>query len=136
FVNLPMRRRLLDQARDPLMTPPAPTQPDPTLALHDGETLTLCRHQPLKSLLGVFVFTPILGALIAFSGEMAIFSVIPTFGRTSLNPFYDAFLDNLAPPPAPTALDWFAVAFPIALGLLLTLLMMVGALSQWRERIT
>ncbi len=136
FVNLPRRRQILLRAGDPLMTPPAPQQPDPALALHTGETLTFGWRQPASTTLTGLLVGPLLGAFVALSGEVMVFSTIPAFGSTSLNPFYDAFGDTLGPPPTPTPLDWIAAAFPIAFGLLVLSLSLWATLAGRRARIT
>jgi TRAP-type C4-dicarboxylate transport system permease small subunit len=136
FVNLPRRRQILLRAGDPLMTHPAPQQPDPALALHAGETLAFGWHQPASTTLTGLLVGPLLGAFVALSGEVMVFSTIPAFGSTSLNPFYDAFGDTLGPPPTPTPLDWIAAAFPIAFGLLVLSLSLWATLAGRRARIT
>ena len=111
-------------ARDPSSVIEASPQPDPSLALAPGETLTLTRRYSLNAVfhgLAVILYLP----GVVFLVESLILLALPAFGRSSFNPFYNSGLDGASAPP-PTSLDWLAAALP--------LLFVAGALvhSVWR----
>ncbi len=96
----------------------APDQPDQTLALHPGETLTLDRRRSLGHILA-FGGLILLGmVVIAFGGEAIVFALLPAFGHSALNPLYFPLFDA-PPPPAPSLLDWLTAAYPLTVSLLL-----------------
>ncbi|HEU5370477.1 MAG TPA: hypothetical protein VFU69_18540, partial [Ktedonobacterales bacterium] len=83
-----------------------------------GETLTLDRRRTLGHILafgGLILFCVV---VIAFCGEAMVFTLLPTFGHSTLNPFYFLLFD-VAPAPAPSLLDWLTAAYPLAVSLLL-----------------
>ena len=99
----------------------ASDQPNVDLALQPGETLTLERHRTI----GYFV---VYGAMLLFfavaivmCAEVVVFTLIPAFGHSTLNPFYFNVFDA-APPPPPSPLDWLAAAYPLIVGFLLIIL--------------
>ena len=98
--------------RDPAVVYTAPTQPDRALALRAGESLRLAYHRSRSAWLQVPLFM-VLCILFAAGGEVLIFTALPVFGRSSLNPFYLSFLYPTSAA-SPTVLDWLAAAFPLA----------------------
>ena len=113
--TLAARKRLSHSvsARDPAVVGEALPQPDLALALHDGEALTLRRRYSLNAAFHSLVAIVYLPGIIFF-GEMLIFLLLPSFGSSSLNPFYHADLDG-PPAPPPTSLDWLTAALPVLL---------------------
>jgi hypothetical protein len=95
----------------------APDQPDQALALQPGETLTLDRRRGLGYILasgGLILFCTV---VIALMGEVLVFTLLPAFGHSALNPLYFPLFDA-PPPPPPSVLDWLTAAYPLAVGLL------------------
>lgn len=98
-------------ARDPSIVAEASPQPDPSLALAPGETLTLTRCYSLNAVfrgLAVILYLP----SVVFLVESLILLALPAFGRSSFNPLYSSGLDK-APAPQPTTLDWLAAGLPL-----------------------
>ncbi len=124
FVTKPLsylineRRLLAAEQQNPLITPLVKFQPQPELALRDGETLKLERVRSLgstiRSLLGSFAVAVILMA----TGETLIIGLLPSLAQSALNPFNDLLSYFLALGPAPSLteispLDWASVALPL-----------------------
>jgi hypothetical protein len=135
FVMYPVitlwRERLLRAAADfdSGGAPPATIQPDHSLALPAGETLTLARQRAPSRLRQVTVYV-IFSLLLAASGEAVIVTLLPT-----LNPLTALF--PLGDQPAPLSpLDWLAVSFPLAFCGGLMVLLLGGSFSKRRQRIT
>lgn len=100
-------------SRDPSLVGEAPLQPDSALALPFGESLTLTRWHSLNAVfrsLTMVLYLP----CAALIGEVVVFQLLPSFGRSSLNPYFDPLLDG-PPAPPPTTLDWLAAALPLLL---------------------
>lgn len=98
----------------------ATDQPDQALALQPGETVSLERKSGVGNLLTTSLLMLLLALIVAASGEVIVFALLPVFGHSTLNPFYFPLLYG-APPavPQPTTMDWITAAFPLTLGLLL-----------------
>lgn len=113
--GLVVRRRLARAlaAHDPSVVSGASPQPDPTLALPAGETLTLThRYSPFAvfdSLVSSVYF-----ANVIICGEIVIFQALPSLGRSALNPYFHSEFDGPVASP-PTTLDWLAAALPVLL---------------------
>ncbi|HKT37896.1 MAG TPA: hypothetical protein VJR48_05955 [Ktedonobacterales bacterium] len=114
--TLAARKRLSHSVatRDPAAVSEAsPQRQCLALALHDGETLTLRRRYSLNAVFHSLVAIVYLPGIIFF-GEMLIFLLLPSFGSSSLNPFYHADWDG-PPAPPPTTIDWLTAALPVLL---------------------
>jgi hypothetical protein len=94
----------------------ASTQPDRAMALRAGESLRLSYRSATK-MWQIIPLLMIIFLLLAASGEALIYTTIPAFGRSSLNPFFDSILFTPATT-APTTLDWITAAFPVAIALI------------------
>ncbi len=129
--------RVAARGRDPQGSTMATMQPDPTLTLRDGETITLERRRTARSIAQSVILLPLLFLLLAAVCEAGIFAAIPAFGRSALNPLYDALLDgNSAAPPIATPFDWIAATFPLVVFGLLAMVVPINVLTTRRERIT
>jgi hypothetical protein len=123
------RRFRLLADRDPAVVFCAPVQPNRTLALHDGESFTLSyrsRGNRWFQGLAMLIFCLVLAAF----GEALVFSTLPAFGHSQLNPFY---LEILYPPAAtapPTLLDWLTAAFPLALSAVCLVALLWGVVTS------
>jgi hypothetical protein len=113
--------------RDPSLVSVASPQPDRTLALSNGETLTIA-YRRLRSegrqIPTIIIFSLIIAAL----GEALIFAALPVFGRSALNPFNIALL-NPPTTATPTLVDWVVAAFPLVIGVALIITVIVQAVT-------
>ncbi len=112
--------------RDPALVSAATPQPDRSLALSNGETVTLTYHR-LHSQWRQVPALILVSFLMAISGEALIFAALPVFGQSALNPFNLLNFALLKPPTtvAPTLLDWLAAVFPLLFSLAL-IVMIIG----------
>ena len=115
---------------------PATLEIDPALALRDGESVTVERTQTgralAQSLAGLFIaYLFLCGWCVA-----AIFAILPSFGRSALNPFYSSLLDSRPPAAAPSLLDWLAGASPFILGGCFMVALGAGFIATRSQRLT
>jgi len=125
-------RRNLGRAlaqRDPSVVSAASPQPDASLALPAGETLTIAHHYSLNavyhSLTGIVFYVYLL-----IVSEIIVFRALPALGHSELNPFFHSEFDGPVAPP-PTTLDWVAAGLPL---LLATCVIGYLVLQQIRDR--
>ncbi len=117
WVSLKREKRLRALANhDGAVVYTASTQPDGALALRAGESLRLA-YRSATRMWQIIPLLLIVCLLLAASGEVLIFTTIPAFGRSSLNPFFDSFFSAPATA-APTTLDWIAAALPIVIAII------------------
>lgn len=130
--------RLLVRGIDAQQLPASPQQPNSALALHGGEELFLEHHRAnysslIRESILLFVAFLLLGVL----GDTLIVSVLPAFMHASFNPLAEPFDATVDPtPPMPNLLDWFTVALPMALGLILFFVGLISQISNRRQRIS
>ncbi|HET8906572.1 MAG TPA: hypothetical protein VFN11_06370 [Ktedonobacterales bacterium] len=99
--------------RDPSVVTVASPQPEDSLALHDGEILTLTHRGSPNTLfngLSILVFV-LLGMVYS---EFIIVQLLPSFHGSTLNPLGAPIL-KVPSAPSPTALDWLSVGLPVLL---------------------
>ncbi len=99
--------------RDPSVVTEALLQPDPSLALSAGETLTLTYRYSLGTVFNSLALMVFFYYLVIAS-EVVIFQALPSFGHSSLNPYFKSQFDGPAGP-SPSTLDWLAAALPVLL---------------------
>jgi hypothetical protein len=107
----------------------AAPQPDDSLALPAGETLTIAHRYSLNAvyhgLTGIIFYVYLL-----IASEIIVFQALPALGRSELNPFFHSGFDG-PPAPPPTTLDWVAAGLPL---LLTTCVIGYLVLQQIRNR--
>jgi hypothetical protein len=111
--------------------PLATKQPDPSLAIRDGETITLVRTLPLPALARQFFTTAIALLIFAVILEAGVATVLPP-----INPFYGEFHFFAPPPPAPSLFDWIVAGYVPVLTLMAIIALTIYTLAGWRDAIT
>lgn len=106
------RARALAQ-RDPTVVSADSPQPDVTLALPVGETLTLTSRHNLTTkfhnLAAIIYYAYLLSVC-----EIVVFQALHVFGRSALNPYFHSEFDGPVASP-PTTFDWLAAGLPLLL---------------------
>lgn len=120
---------------DERVTAQSAYQPDKTLALRDGETLLLSRYRTFKQIALFWLKVAFLVMIELFCVEGFIALLLPSFSRSSLNPFYFS-LDNPSRPRSPSLADWLAAIFQLAILLAFLTILAYANYRDHRETIT
>ncbi len=121
-------------ADDEEESPVAPVQPDVSLALQEGGTLSLtrtARRSGFFGLLATYIGSILLFAIFDFLGATQLLSNLPIWFLWKLAP-----ISFVAPPHTPSALDWLTFAYPLLAAVCVGPIAIWGTLSNRRLTIT
>jgi len=111
---LTLGQRIRAAKRDAMATVPSAFQPDAGLAMLPGETLSLAVRRVHAHTARTILQAAALVLLFGGAGMIVIFSVLPDFSQSQLNPFTLLLpLNNSSLIKTPNTLDWIVLLCPL-----------------------